>query len=170
MEQTKQRFQVCKNVMSIQTPQAGPLRIQIASRRASRLGKFLKAGHQVQSFICQMRTARARGERTSDLPKAQQPESLVPRPTGGCYIFFHCFPLSKMLLKSFHKQTVCVFRAKTDWSKFVKFLLSGGPCSNVPPLFYRENYISRLKGKGWRRKGFLEHLLCARVFPCLTPL
>lgn len=59
MKQIKLRFKLCKNVMSIQTPQEGPLRVQIASHQASDLAEFLKQDSQSNPFICQIRRVRA---------------------------------------------------------------------------------------------------------------
>lgn len=107
MEQTKQRFKLCKNVMSIQTPQAGPLRLQIASHLPSKLGRTFKAGLLVQSLHLPNENSESQKRQvTCQRPNSQKARSLghllCHRPTGSRYFFLYLFLLSKMLLKSFH--------------------------------------------------------------------
>lgn len=104
--------------MSIQTPQAGPLRLQTASHQASRLGRIFKAGLLVQSFHLPNENSESQKRQvTCQRPNSQKARSLghllCHRPTGNCYFFLYWFLLSKMLLKSFHMPAVYVFWAKT---------------------------------------------------------
>lgn len=98
--------------------------------------EFLKQDTLFNPFICQMRIVRARGDKwLAKDPAKSLGHLLYHRPTGSCYFFLHWFLISKTLLKSFHMQTVLNSELRL-WSKLVKFFLSGGPCSKVPPLFF----------------------------------
>lgn len=67
---------------------------------------------------CQMRTVRVRRDKwLANSPTARKLSPWVIYYTtgllGAANLFLHWFLISKTLLNSFHRQTVCVFRAKT---------------------------------------------------------
>lgn len=155
--------------MSIQTPQAGPLRLQIASHQASKLRRIFKAGLLVQSLHLPNENSESQKRQvTCQRPNSQKARSLghllCHRPIGSCYFFLCWFLLSTMLLKSFHTPAVCVF-----WAKIlpeVILLSSFSVLIQMYHLFFtgKTQFSACLKGKRQRSEEFLEYLLYTRIF------
>lgn len=113
-EQIKQRFKFCKNVTSIQTPQAGPLRLQIASHQASKLGRIFKAGLLVHSLrLPNENNESQKRQVTCQRPNSQKARSLghllCHRPTGSCFFFsLLVFPFRDAFKVFPHGSCVCI--------------------------------------------------------------